>query len=139
MAGVSYREPVGGIASKESALGRLLVHIVTGPENPTRSALGFLVARSALEAGHQVDLFVAGDGVANLRPETLDAGHGIGTGSLREHVDALVAAGVTIHASGLSAKARGLTAESLGGLSVTLAPPTKLVDLVFAADRVLTY
>ncbi len=120
-------------------MGRLLVHIVTGPENPTRSALGFLVARSAQEAGHEVDLFLAGDGVANLRPETLDAGHGIGTGGLREHVDALVAAGVVIHASGMSAKARGLTPESLGGLAVTLAPPTKLVELTFAADRVLTY
>jgi predicted peroxiredoxin len=120
-------------------MNRILVHLVTGPENPTRAALAFLVARTALEAGHQVDLFVAGDGVANLRPETLDAGHGIGTGSLREHVDALVAGGVTIHASGMSSKARGLTAEALGGLVVTMAPPAKLVELAFAADRVLTY
>ena len=120
-------------------MGRLLVHIATGPENPTRAALGFLVARSAVEAGHEVDVFVAGDGVALLRPETLDAAQGVGTGSLREHVDALVAAGVTIHASGLSSKARGLTAEALGGLAVTMAPPTKLVELAFAADRTLTY
>jgi predicted peroxiredoxin len=118
---------------------RLLVHVVTGPENPTRAALGFLVARTAAEAGHEVDVFVAGDGVALLRPETLDAGHGIGTGSLREHVDALVGAGVTIHASGMSSKARGLTSETLGGLTVTMAPPAKLVELTLAADRVLTY
>jgi predicted peroxiredoxin len=118
---------------------RLLVHVVTGPENPTRAALGFLVARAAAEAGHEVDVFVAGDGVALLRPETLDAGHGIGTGSLREHVDALVGAGVTIHASGMSSKARGLTSETLGGLAVTMAPPAKLVELTLAADRVLTY
>ena len=120
-------------------MGRLLVHLVTGPENPTRAALALLVARSAADAGHEVDLFVAGDGVANLRPETLDAGHGIGTGSLREHIDALLAVGVVIHASGLSSKARGVTPESLGGLAVTMAPPTTLVELTFAADRVLTY
>ena len=90
-------------------MGRLLVHLVTGPENPTRAALALLVARTALESGHAVDVFVAGDGVAVLRPETLEAGHGIGTGSLREHLDALVAGGVTIHASGMSSKARGLT------------------------------
>lgn len=120
-------------------MGRLLVHITSGPENPTRAALGFLVARTAVEAGHQVDVFVAGDGVAVLRPETLDAGHGIGTGSLREHVDALVGAGVTIHASGMSSKARGLTPDSLGSLAVSMAPPTKLVELAFEADRVLTY
>ncbi len=120
-------------------MGRLLVHIATGPENVTRAALGLLVARTAVEAGHEVDVFVAGDAVGLLRPETLDAGHGIGTGSLREHLDALVGASVTIHASGMSSKARGLTPESLGGLSVAMAPPTKLVELAFAADRVLVY
>ena len=120
-------------------MSRILVHLVTGPENPTRAALALLVARTALEAGHQVDLFLAGDGVANLRPETLDAGHGIGTGSLREHVDALVACGVRIHASGMSSKARGLTPEALGDLRVTMAAPARLIELTLAADRVLTY
>ena len=89
-------------------MSRLLVHIATGPENPTRVALGLLVARSALDAGHDVDLFIAGDGVAVLRPETLDAGNGIGTGSLREHVDALVAGKARFFVSGLSSKARGV-------------------------------
>ena len=120
-------------------MGRLLVHIATGIETPTRVALGLLVARSALEAGHAVDLFLAGDGVAALRPETLDAGFGIGTGSLREHVSALAAGGATFYVSGLSSKSRGLSPDSLGGLSVTMATPGRLVELAFAADRVLTY
>ena len=118
---------------------RLLVHIATGPENPTRAALGLLVARSALAAGHTVDLFIAGDGVGILRPETLDAGYGIGTGSFREHVDALVAGGATLYASGMSSKARGLALENLGGLPVSMAPPDRLVELAFQADRVLVY
>jgi uncharacterized protein len=120
-------------------MGALLVHIVTGPENPTRAALGLLVARTALESGHTVDLFLAGDAVGLLRPETLDAGHGIGTGSLREHVDALATGGARFFASGTSSKARGLSPEGLGGLAVTMAPPGGLVELAFAADRVLTY
>lgn len=118
---------------------RLLVQIATGSENPTRAALGFLVARTAREAGHDVDVFVAGDAVALLRPETLDVAQGIGTGSLREHVDALVSSGATIHASGLSSKARGLTPDALGGLPVTMAPPSRLVELIFGADRVVVY
>ncbi|MEX1172669.1 MAG: DsrE family protein [Chloroflexota bacterium] len=120
-------------------MSRLLVHIATGPENPTRAALGLLVARTALGAGHDVDVFIAGDGVGLLRPETLDAGHGIGTGGFREHMDALVAGGAAVHASGLSSKARGLGADALGGLPVTMAPPDRLVELAFAADRVLVY
>ena len=120
-------------------MARLLVHIATGPHDPTRVALGLLVARTALQAGHEVDVFIAGDGVAALRPETLDAGIGIGTGSLREHVDALVAGGATLYASGLSSKARGVTPETLSGLPVTMAPPDRLVELTFEADRVLVY
>jgi uncharacterized protein len=119
-------------------MSRLLVHIATGPENPTRAALGLLVARSALGAGHAVDVFLAGDGVSVLRPETLDAGHGIGTGSMREHVDALVAGGATLYASGMSSKARGITADAIG-LRVTMAPPDRLVELAFSADRVISY
>jgi predicted peroxiredoxin len=121
------------------AMSRLLVHIATGPENPTRAALGLLVARTALAAGHDVDVFIAGDGVALLRPETLEAGHGIGTGHFREHMDALVDGGATLFASGLSSKARGLTVEGLGGLPIAMAPPDRLIELTFAADRVLTY
>jgi predicted peroxiredoxin len=50
---------------------RLLVHIATGPENATRAALGFLVASSALAAGHDVDVFLAGD--AKTRGLSADA------------------------------------------------------------------
>jgi uncharacterized protein len=120
-------------------MARLLVHIATGPENPTRAALGLLVARTALESGHDVDLFLAGDAVGLVRPETLDAAHGIGTGSLREHVDALTAGGARLFLSGLSSKARAVSVDGLGGLAVTMAPPSRLVELAFEADRVLTY
>ena len=88
---------------------------------------------------HRLDVFFAGDGVSVLRPETLDSGHGIGTGSFREHVDAPVAGGATFYASGMSSKARAIGPESVGGLPVALVQPDRLVDLVLEADRVLTY
>jgi predicted peroxiredoxin len=118
---------------------RLLVHLSTGPEHPTRAALAFLVARTAQQRGHDVDLFLAGDAVGLFRDATLDAVQGIGTGSLREHFDALVAGGARFFASGMSSKARGLDADSLAGKPVELAPPDRLVDLTFEADRVLSY
>ncbi len=120
-------------------MSRLLVHLSTGPEHPTRAALAFLVARTAQANGHEVDLFLAGDAVALLRNPTMDAVQGIGTGSLREHYEALVAGGARFYASGMSSKAREVSAEALGGKSVEFAPPDRLVELAFAADRVLSY
>jgi predicted peroxiredoxin len=120
-------------------MSRLLVQIATGPENPTRVALGLLVAKTALGAGHEVDVFFAGDGVSVLRPETLDAGQGLGLGAFRDHVDALVSGGAGLYASAMSSKARGISAETVGGLAVTMSAPTRLVELIFGADRILIY
>ena len=114
---------------------RLLVHIATGPENPTRVALGLLVARTALAAGHEVDVFVAGDGVDVVREETRNALTGIGTGSAAEHWQALVEGGARLFASGLSSKTRGIAPTD----GVEFAPPDKLVELIAAADKVVCY
>ena len=114
---------------------KFLVHIATGPENPTRVALGLLVARTALGAGHEVDVFIAGDGVDVVREETRAALNGIGTGSAAEHWQALTDGGARLYASGMSSKARGIA----GVDGVELAPPDKLVELIAAADRVVSY
>jgi uncharacterized protein len=116
---------------------RLLVNVVTGPENPTRAALGLLVARTAAEEGHEVRVFLAGDGVHLARPETAEALHGVGTGSVAEHWSALVGAGVQVALSGLSSKARGIDANTTAG--VELAPPNRLVELVDWSEKALVY
>ena len=118
---------------------KILVHITTGPENPTRSALGFLVAKSALEEGHDVSLFLAGDATQLLRDAVLDSLTGLGTGSLRESYDAVVAGGAELYASGMSSKARGLGDADLEGKPVELAMADRLVQLAVESDRVLTY
>lgn len=120
-------------------MSRILVHLATGPENPTRGALAFLVARTAASAGHEVSIFLAGDGVGYLRDATMDAAQGIGTGSVREHFSALVAAGVAVYASGMSSQARALDATAVGDKTVEFAPPDRLVQLMTEADTVITY
>lgn len=119
-------------------MARLLVHVVTGPENPTRAALGLLVARTAAREGHDVTVFVAGDAVTLVRRETAAVAHGIGTGSVSEHLAALREAGVPVFLSGMSSKARGVD-ESVTDVDVELVPPEKLVELATASDTVLTY
>lgn len=120
-------------------MAKILVHVTCGPENPTKAALGFLVAKAAVDEGHEVSMFLAGDGVQLLRDAVLDSLVGLGTGSLRESYDAVVAAGTQIYASGMSSKGRGVGEADLEGKPVELALPTKLVQLALDADRVITY
>jgi uncharacterized protein len=120
-------------------MGTLLVHITCGPEAPTRAALGLLVARAAVDEGHQVNVFLAGDAVQLMRDPVLDALTGLGTGSLRESFDAVVAGGGRFFVSGMSSKARGVGDTDLEGKSAEFAMPKRLVQLTFEADRTLTY
>jgi uncharacterized protein len=120
-------------------MAKILVHITCGPENPSKAALGFLVAKTALEEGHEVSLFLAADGVQLLREAVLDSLTGLGTGSLRESYDAIAAAGGRFYLSGMSSKARGVDEHDLEGKPAEMAMPNRLVQLVVECDRVLTY
>jgi predicted peroxiredoxin len=123
----------------QSARPRILVHLTSGPENPTKAALAFLVARTAIEQGHAVSMFLAGDAVQLLRDATLDNLAGLGTGKLREHFDAIVKGGGKFYLSGMSSSARGITAIDLHGKPAELAPPTTLLKLALEHDRMFTY
>ncbi len=120
-------------------MGTLLVHITSGPEAPTRAALGLLVARAAIEEGHEVSVFLAGDAVQLIRDAVLDSLSGLGTGSLRESFDAIAAGGARFYVSGMSSTARGVTEDDLAGKPAELAMPKRLVQLAFEADRAFTY
>lgn len=117
----------------------ILIHVTVGPENPTKAALAFLVARTAIEEGHTVSLFLAGDAVQLVREPVLDNLAGLGTGKLREHLDAIIKAGGRLYLSGNSSKARGITDNDLKGKSAEFALPTVLVKLLTESDRSLVY
>jgi len=118
-------------------MARFLVHIATGPENPTRAALGLLVAKTAAGEGHDVNVFLAGDAVGFARQETAAAAQGVGTGSVAEHLAALREQGVGLFLSGMSSKARGVDKEVANGAE--LVAPEKLVELAASAETVLVY
>jgi predicted peroxiredoxin len=118
---------------------KILIHVTQGPENPTRAALAFLVAKSAIDEGHSVMLFLAGDGVQLLRNEVLDNLTGVGTGKLREHFDAIVKGGGKFYLSGMSSKARGITEDTLKDKPAEFAMPNVLVRLSVECDRTFVY
>ena len=120
-------------------MSKILIHVTCGPENPTKAALGFLVAKAAIDEGHEVSMFLAGDGVQLLRDAVLDSLAGLGTGSLRDSYEAVVAGGARIYASGMSSKARGVAESDLEGKPVEFAMPNRLVQLALDSDRVITY
>jgi predicted peroxiredoxin len=118
---------------------KILIHVTTGTENPTKAALSFLVAKTAMEEGHTVSLFLAGDAVQLIRDNVLDNLTGLGTGKLREHFDALVKGGAKFYLSGNSSKARGVTDADIKGKPAEFALPNVLVKLLVESDRSLTY
>jgi predicted peroxiredoxin len=120
-------------------MANILIHITCGPENPTKAALGFLVAKSAIGEGHKVTLFLAGDGAQLIKKSILDNLVGLGTGKLREHFDAIAASGSKIYVSGMSGKSRGMTDAELTEASAEFAMPDVLVKLAMSNDKIFTY
>ena len=118
---------------------RILIHVTHGPEAPTRAALAFLVARTAIEEGHTVSIFLAGDAVQLIRDQVLDNLTGLGTGRLREQYDAIAERGGRFYVSGMSSNARGVTADDLRGKPAELAPPAMLLRLSLDHDRMFSY
>ena len=120
-------------------MARILVHVTHGSEDPTRAALAFLVAKAALSESHAVSLFLAGDAAVLIRDAVLDSLSGVGTGSLREHFNALAAGGARFYVSGMSAKSRGVTETDMAGKPAEFATPNVLVKLSLEHDRMFNY
>jgi len=117
----------------------ILVHITHGPEHPTRAALGFAVAAAAVQQGHKVTVFLAGDAVQLVREGVIDQLAGLGTGKLSELVDTVVSGGGRFYLSGGSSAARGLSTVDIGVPDFEMASPARLVELALEHDRQFVY
>ena len=120
-------------------MAKILVHIAVGPGDATRAALAFLVAKSVVEEGHQLSMFVAGDGVHLLTTEVAQATVGLGTGKLSEHIAALNEHAFEAYFSGMSAKARNIEPANVILRGAQPAMPAKLVQLIVECDKVISY
>ena len=98
-----------------------------------------MVALAAKKLGHQVTLFLAGDGVHILGCKSSGEIVGQGTGDLYEHLENLKKSKVTIYISGMSAKSRGYDEKLLDGYTAEFVMPDVLVEESIKADSVLCY
>jgi uncharacterized protein len=130
---------IGRSIVSEAEMPSLLVHITCGPENPTKATLAFFVAAAAVEAGHEVHVFLAGDAVQLLREPVRNALMGLGTGALHEHYLNIIAGGGRLYVSGGSCAARGVTDNDLQGVPHEKGAPPTLVRLVMECDRSIVY
>lgn len=118
---------------------KILVHVTTGPENPSKAALAFLIARTAVEEGHSVSVFLAADAVQLFRNDVLDNLSGLGTGKLREHFDTILKGGGKFYLSGMSSKSRGITDADLQSKNAQFAQPKVLLELSIESDKMFVY
>ncbi|MDA9164692.1 DsrE family protein [Alphaproteobacteria bacterium] len=117
----------------------ILFHITSGPNNISKSMLGFLLARTAAEEGHTVEIFLSGDGVQLVRDTIIENLVGLGTGKLKEHMDVLKKKRVPIYVSSMSCENRGITNLDLEGKKIKKVLPKTLLDLVLSTDKTLIY
>jgi predicted peroxiredoxin len=117
----------------------ILFHIISGPNNTSKAMLGFLLARTAVEEGHKVEVFLSGDGVQLVRDAVMNNLTGLGTGSLKEHMDVLKNSGVCLYVSTMSCENRGIRDADLKGKLIKKVLPKTLLDLVLSTDKSLIY
>lgn len=88
------------LISGPAAADDFLIRIHSGPDSPTKAALGSLVALPAMNEGQDVNLFLAGDGASLITDDALSTVEGLGTGKLQDHLAALTEGEAQIHISG---------------------------------------
>ena len=117
----------------------ILFHILSGPNDTSKAMLGFLLARTAIEEGHKVEIFLSGDGVQLIRDTVIDNLIGLGTGSLKDQMSVIKKAGVIIYVSSMSCVNRGISDKDLEGKQMKKVLPKTLLDLVLSTDKTLIY
>jgi predicted peroxiredoxin len=77
-------------------MARILYVGTAGSDDPTRAGLPFNFAIGALEAGHQPEIFLAGEAAYLMNEHVMNAVMPVAMPALREMVDAVVAQRVPI-------------------------------------------
>ena len=118
---------------------KVLVNICSGLKSKNKVTLGLLAALAAENEGHQVTLFLEGNGVNILNCKTAGEIVGKGTGDLYEHLESLKNSNVTIYVSEMSAISRGYDNTLLHGYKAEFVMPNVLIEESIKADSVLCY
>lgn len=78
-------------------MSRVLIKSAWGSDGPTKAAFPFLHANALAEAGHEVQIFLLGEGVSLMRGCVADAVVPVGWPPLKETLTMTVQLGTQIH------------------------------------------
>jgi predicted peroxiredoxin len=78
-------------------MARILYVGTAGSDDPTRAGFPFNFALGAIEAGHQPEIFLAGEAAYLVKPDVAAAVIPVAMPALREMLDKVVASGVPIY------------------------------------------
>ena len=118
---------------------KVLVNICSGLKSKNKVTLGLLAVLAAENEGHQVTLFLDGNGITILNCKTAVEIVSRGSGDLYAHLENLKNSNVTIYVSEMSAKSRGYDETLLHGYNAEFAMPNVLIEESIKADSVLCY
>ena len=76
---------------------KVLVKSAWGSDDPTKAAFAFLHGNALAEAGHEVQIFLLGEGVSIMRAPVANAIVPVGWPPLGETLAATVKLGIPIH------------------------------------------
>lgn len=75
---------------------KLVVSVTHGTDDPTQANLGILAALAAVEQGHEVTLWLQGEGAALANREVYPFVQGVNMPPVKDAMEDLIARGVTI-------------------------------------------
>ncbi len=78
-------------------MARILYVGTAGSDDPTRAAFPFNFALGALEAGHQAEIFLAGEATYLMKADVAGSVLPVGMPPLREMFEQVVARGVPVY------------------------------------------
>ena len=118
---------------------KLLVHSIQGPENAVNGVFPIGIASMAAEAGHEVNIFLAGNAVSLMKTEIVENMSAIGVGKLSDYMKVIKDIGIKIHLSTGNCKARGITEDDIKDKNGVMSGPPGLLKLVEESEKVLSY
>ena len=131
---------LGSVAFRGRGEAKLKIFIKSawGSDDPTRASFPFLHGNALAEAGHEVQIFLLGEGVSLMRDSTLNAITPVGWPPLKEILPKVLANKIQIYACGACCKARGIVATDLDNKNAKFGSPQIFVGLTEWCDKIIT-